>query len=195
VGASGCRVGGCRLARRRAPTHLTPTNPAQKRTRNRLRRASVFHPAPLPPAARPSLPRSLLQPTTSPAGAPVGLSKSQEAALRYLLQQTGPVPVDHLDGRVPRALVARGLVEESRGWVSPSPTAAPQLLSHTRTGRERSARRAARTPRGARSDAILRAVEALELALPRGAELMIGTLPAYADDVLAGLRRLAREME
>jgi len=130
-----------------------------------------------------------------PRRRPVFLSESQEEVLRYLLQQTGPVPVDHLDGRVLRALASRGLVEESRGWVSPTRTAAPHLLNHTRAGRERSVRRAGRTPRGARSEAILRAVEALELALPRGAELMIGTLPAYADDVVAGLRRLAREME
>lgn len=55
--------------------------------------------------------------------------------------------------------------------------------------------RAGNSARGARSEAILRAVEVLEDALPRGAELMIAELPAYGDDVVAGLRRLAREME
>lgn len=124
-----------------------------------------------------------------------GLSEAQEEVLRYLLRQTGPVPADHVDGRVGRALEARGLIEELRGWVSPTDAAEPYLRSHARKDRERSVRRAGNSARGARSEAILRAVEELEKALPRGAELMIGEFPAYADDVVAGLRRLAREME
>jgi hypothetical protein len=124
-----------------------------------------------------------------------GLSDAQEEVLRYLLRQTGPVPADHVDGRVSRALQARGLIQEVRGWVSPTDAAEPYLRSHTRKDRERSVRRAGNSARGARGEAILRAVEELEQALPRGAELMIAELPAYGDDVVAGLRRLAREME
>jgi hypothetical protein len=124
-----------------------------------------------------------------------GLSEAQEEVLRYLLRQTGPVPTDHVDGRVSRALQSRGLIQENRGWVSPTEAAEPYLRSHTRKDRERSVRRAGNSARGARGEAILRAVEALEEALPRGAELMIGELPAYGDDVVSALRRLAREME
>jgi transcriptional regulator with XRE-family HTH domain len=51
------------------------------------------------------------------------------------------------------------------------------------------------TGRNARAEAIMRAVEALELALPRGAEVMVADMPAYADDVVEGLRYLARELE
>lgn len=126
---------------------------------------------------------------------PGGLSASQEEMLRYLVRQTGRVPIDHLDGRVLRALESRGLVEESQGWVSPTAAAEPHLDGHVRRVRERSVRRAVTTPRGARSEAILRATEELEKALPRGAELMIASFPAYGDDVVAGLRRFAREME
>jgi hypothetical protein len=123
------------------------------------------------------------------------LSESQEKVLRYVLRQTGPVPADHVDGRVFRALLNRGLVEESKGWLSATDAAAPYLQDHTRRDRRRSLRRAAGSPRSARSEAILRATDMLELALPKGAELTIGVLPAYGDDVVAGLRKLAREME
>lgn len=123
------------------------------------------------------------------------LSASQEEVLRYLVRQTGPVPVDHLDGRVLRALLSRGLVEVTRGWVCPTEAAEPHLRGHVRKVRERSVRRAVSSARGARSEAILRATEELEKALPRGAELMIASIPAYGDDVVAGLRRFAREME
>ena len=50
------------------------------------------------------------------------------------------------------------------------------------------------SPRQSRAEAIIRAVEALELALPRDAELMVGDIPAYADDVVAGLRGYARQL-
>lgn len=49
--------------------------------------------------------------------------------------------------------------------------------------------------RSAGGESILRAVEQLEQALPRDAELMIQGHPAYADDLLAGLRWLVREMD
>jgi hypothetical protein len=90
-----------------------------------------------------------------------GLSEAQEEVLRYLLRQTGPVPADHVDGRVGRALQARGLIQEIRGWVSPTESAEPYLRSHARKDRERSVRRAGNSVRGARGEAILRAVEAL----------------------------------
>src|ERR1044072_7258181 len=55
------------------------------------------------------------------------LSESQEEVLRYLLRQTGPIPEDHVDGREMRALESRGLVESTRGWVSPTEAAQPYL--------------------------------------------------------------------
>ena len=122
------------------------------------------------------------------------LSERQEEVLRHVLRQTGPVLADHLDGRVLRALSSRGLVEESRGWVRPTDSADAYLQSHTRKDRERSRRRSASSPTNARGEAILRAVDELERALPRGAEFMIATFPVYGDDVVSALRKLAREM-
>lgn len=139
------------------------------------------------PAAAPPHPRG--------SAAPGALSESQERILRYLLRQPGPVPVDHLDGRVVRALQSRGLVEEKRGWVSATASANEYLQGHADRVRHRARRKAASSARGARSEAILRATQALEDALPRNTELMIGSVPAYADDVVAGLRKLARELE
>lgn len=123
------------------------------------------------------------------------LNEKQLDLLRHLYRQTGPVLEDHLDGRVVRALKSRDLVDEKGGWVS--------LSDAGRAEFERARRRrvaaphvgeAAGSPRGARAEAIIRAVEALELALPRDAELMVGDMPAYADDVVAGLRGYARRL-
>jgi hypothetical protein len=130
---------------------------------------------------------------TAPAG--VGrLSRAQEDFLRYLLRQTGPMLEDHVDRRVLRGLLARGLVRSSGGWVTPTDAAGAELTSHTRRERSSRKRRAVGSAPAARAEALLRAVEQLEAALPRDAEMRVGGHPAYADDVLAGLRRLAREM-
>jgi hypothetical protein len=123
------------------------------------------------------------------------LSEKQEDVLRYLLRQTGPVPADHLDGRALRALSSRGLIEETNGWVRPSSAAESYLRLHSQKTRQLGRRRAASSARSARGDAILRAVEQLEQAVPLNSELTVGGHPAYADDVIAGLRKLAREME
>ena len=121
------------------------------------------------------------------------LSEQQEETLRYLLRQTAPVPAAHVDGRVLRALRTRGLVEESGGWVSPSEGGRAYFERHV--ARERK-RRESREHHGgsARAEAVLRAVEQLESVIPRNAELLVGDIPAYADDVLVGLRRYARQM-
>jgi hypothetical protein len=123
------------------------------------------------------------------------LSRAQEECLRYLLRQTSPIPEDHVDGRVLRALLARRLVMRSGGRVSPTDAAATHLTSHARRDRETRARRSGRSAQSARAEAVLRAVDLLEAALPLDAELMLGQQPAYADDVVAGLRRYAREMD
>jgi hypothetical protein len=122
------------------------------------------------------------------------LNDKQLDLLRHLYRQTGPVLVDHLDGRVVRALRSRDFVEEKNGWLG--------LTDAGRAEFEKVRRRRVATahvvesgsPRKARAEAIIRAVEALELALPRDAELMVGDMPAYVDDVVAGLRGFARQL-
>lgn len=122
------------------------------------------------------------------------LNDKQLDLLRYLYRQTGPVPSDHLDGRVVRALKLRDLLEEKNGWVNLSDGGRAEFekvrrrrVSGLRVGEGGS-------PRQSRAEAIIRAVEALELALPRDAEVMVGDMPAYADDVVAGLRGYARQL-
>lgn len=122
------------------------------------------------------------------------LNEKQVDLLRYLFRQTGPALSDHLDGRVVRALRSRGLVDEKGGWVS--------LTDAGRAEFEKARRRRVASPhaaevsnsRASRAEAIIRAIEALELALPRDAEVMVGDMPAYADDVVQGLRGYARQL-
>jgi hypothetical protein len=123
----------------------------------------------------------------------IPLNEKQVDLLRHLYRQTGPVLVENLDGRVVRALRSRGMVEEKGDWLS--------LTTDGRTEFEKLRRRRvsshagdAASSRHARAEAIIRAVEALELALPRNAEVMVGDMPAYADDVVNGLRGLARQL-
>ncbi|HEU0052981.1 MAG TPA: hypothetical protein VFQ39_07375 [Longimicrobium sp.] len=124
----------------------------------------------------------------------IPLNDKQVDLLRHLYRQTGPVPSDHLDGRVVRALRSRDLIDDKNDWVS--------LTAAGRAEFEKLRRRRVAsphvvesgTPRQARAEAIIRAVEALELALPRDAELMVGDMPAYADDVVQSLRGFARRL-
>lgn len=122
------------------------------------------------------------------------LNDKQVDLLRYLYRQTGPVPSAHLDGRVVRALKSRGLVEEKGEWVTVSDAGRNEFekLRRRRVSSPHVAEGA--SPRHARAEAIIRAVEALELALPRDAEVMVGDIPAYADDVVQGLRGYARQL-
>jgi glutathione S-transferase len=99
-----------------------------------------------------------------------------------------------VDGRVVRALLARGLIRRRDGWIAPTEEATVHLAAHDRQSREARTRRSAQSPRNARAQAVLRAVEELEKAVPSDAEVIVGDQPAYADDVLAGLRRFARRL-
>lgn len=121
------------------------------------------------------------------------LSDQQEEVLRYLLRQTGPVPEEHIDGRVLRALRAQNLIVERAGWVSPGEGAQACLAQHVERSRAPRHRRTT-GPSTARADAICRAVNELEAALPRDLEIYVADVPAYADDVLTALRRFAKEM-
>jgi hypothetical protein len=123
------------------------------------------------------------------------LNEKQTDLLRYLSRQTGPVPVDHLDGRVVRALKSRQLVDERNGWVSVSSEGRAEFETKIRRRRAFNPNAGESGTRNARAEAIRRAVESLELALPRDAELMVGEIPAYADDVTEGLRRFAKRLE
>jgi hypothetical protein len=127
-----------------------------------------------------------------PGSAPPRLNEAQADLLRHLCRQAGPVPADHADGRIVRALVARGLVREEEGWVTPTPEGAEHYETHVR--RRRRAGTDAGT-RSARAESILRALEAIELAIPRDAEVRVGgDTIAYADDVITGLREFARQL-
>jgi len=121
------------------------------------------------------------------------LNEKQVDLLRHLYRQTGPVLMDHLDGRVVRALRSRGLVHEKGEWLSLT-DAGKAEFEKVRRRRVTSPHAEVGNPRQARVEAIIRAVEALELALPRDAELMVGDMPAYADDVVQGLRGFARQL-
>ncbi len=123
---------------------------------------------------------------------PPALNTKQTDLLRYLCRQSGPVPQDHLDGRIVRALHSRGFISVRNGWAAP--TDAGRAYSPGTTQRTRRKQQGTESPRSARAQMIMRAVEELERAMPIDAELLIGNVPAYGDDVLNGLRRLAREM-
>jgi hypothetical protein len=126
---------------------------------------------------------------------PNTLNEKQTDLLRYLSRQTGPVPTDHLDGRVVRALKSRQLVDERNGWVSVSVQGRSEFETKIRRRRAFSPHSIESGARTARAESIKRAIDALELAMPKDAELMIGEIPAYADDVMEGLRRFARRLE
>ncbi|HSU16722.1 hypothetical protein [Longimicrobium sp.] len=123
----------------------------------------------------------------------IPLNDKQVDLLRSLYRQTGPVLVDNLDGRVVRALRSRGLVQEKAGWLSLTDSGKTEF-EKLRRRRVVNPHSEVSNPRHARAEAIIRAVEALELALPRDAELMVGDMPAYADDVVQGLRGFARQL-
>ncbi|HLL81947.1 MAG TPA: hypothetical protein VK420_04825 [Longimicrobium sp.] len=125
---------------------------------------------------------------------PSPLNEKQTDLLRYLSRQTGPVPVDHLDGRVVRALKSRALIDERNGWVSVSNQGRDEFETKVRRRRAFSPHSGDSGARNARAESIKRAIDALELALPKDAEVMIGEMPAYADDVMEGLRLFARRL-
>ncbi|MDQ3388216.1 MAG: hypothetical protein M3483_01800 [Gemmatimonadota bacterium] len=127
---------------------------------------------------------------TPPPSAP--LSPKQSDLLRDLIRRNGPILVDHLDLRVLRSLESRALVDRSEGWVSLTQSGREYFESNVRRRRKTGRSSGAGT---ARAEAIIRAVEMLEQALPRDAEMMVGDVHAYADDVVAGLRALARELQ
>lgn len=126
----------------------------------------------------------------------VQLSDSQADLLRHLARQATPVRKDELDGRVVRALRSRKLIEVRNGLVSISEAGRQRLDAGLRPKRRRRfAASAEARSRQARAETIYRAIDALELALPREAEVAVGEIFAYADDVVRGFRNYARTLE
>lgn len=124
------------------------------------------------------------------------MTTSQTELLIYLYRQSGPVLLDHLDGRSLRALKNRDLVEVRGEWVSLTPEGRRErerlAAEHHEKGRRR--RRTPVSAAGARAQSILKAVDDLERAVPIDAEIELTSFRAYADDILAGLRQFARQM-
>lgn len=121
------------------------------------------------------------------------LSGAQQDLIWSLARRNAPALADHLDGRVTRPLLERGLLAERGGWVQVT-DAGREWLAESRVAR----RRAAANPRTrgeGRAGMIWRALELLEDAVPSAAELHLAGGIAYGDDVLLALRRAAREMK
>jgi hypothetical protein len=125
------------------------------------------------------------------------LNEKQAELLRYLYRQTGPVPTAHLDGRIVRALKSRKYIDERGGWVTVSDAGreAYEKKDHVKTRQRRRRSSVANGAGHARAHAVHRAIEALEVALPKDAEVVVGRMFAYADDVVEALRRHARKLE
>ena len=123
------------------------------------------------------------------------LSPKQSNLLRDLSHRTSPVPEDHLDGRVVRALESRNFVERQDGWVSVTEAGRAHFQTHVRRRRRARAHAAEQDPRGSRADAIRRAVEILELAVPMSSKMRVGEVTAVAEDLIEGLRGFARQVD
>jgi hypothetical protein len=119
------------------------------------------------------------------------LTAPQEDLLRLIVRQ-GSVVTEDVDLRTVRALRVRGLVKESKGALSITPAGAAYLEAPA-GGYGR--RRRGRPPqRHGRAEMILKAVEKLEKALPRDAEVLVGPIMCGADDITVAFRSLARRI-
>jgi|GEM_PF-3184527 len=123
------------------------------------------------------------------------LSDKQSDLLRDLSLRADPVPEDTLDGRVVRALESRHFVERRDGMVLLTEEGRDHFRSHVRRRRRARTHGAEPDPRGARTDAIQRAIEILELAVPPDTEMHVGDIRARAEELIDGLRRFARQIE
>lgn len=120
------------------------------------------------------------------------LNEKQVDLLRALHREGRPVHSEGFDGRVVRALCLRGLVAENAEMLRLTESGAAEF---ERLRRRRIAPGGAQTAtREARAEAIVRAAQALQLALPSAAEVMVGDMTANGVDILEALRRYAREL-
>ncbi len=124
------------------------------------------------------------------------LNEKQADLLRFLNRQTGPVSSAELDGRVVRALLSRACIKEVRsGWIEVTDEGRAALESKPQRRRRGRRPNVEKTAGHARAQAIRRAIEQLERALPNEAEVAVGNIFAYADDVVDGFRKYARNLE
>lgn len=124
------------------------------------------------------------------------LNEKQADLLRFLNRQTGPVSSVDLDGRVVRALKSRAFIQEVRaGWIEVTEEGRAALESKPQRRRRGRRPNVEKTAGHARAQAIRRAIDALERALPKEAEVAVGNIFAYADDVVDGFRNYARNLE
>ncbi|HEX7241055.1 MAG TPA: hypothetical protein VF263_12355 [Longimicrobiaceae bacterium] len=123
------------------------------------------------------------------------LNTKQSDVLRELSRRTAPVPEELLDGRVVRALESRGLVERRDEGVVLSEEGRAHFQDHVRRRRRATQHGAEADPRTARADAIRRAVDVLQLAVPMDADLSVGDVRVEAEELLNGLRRFAQQVE
>jgi hypothetical protein len=124
-------------------------------------------------------------------GTPGKLSGAQEDLLRRIVRSDG-IKDEDVDLRTARALQSRGFIQQNQGMLTPTPAGVAHIQS-PRSSDERP-RRGRRPHRHPRAEAILKAVEQLEHALPQGAEVLVGPIMCAADDVTAGFRALARRL-
>ena len=124
------------------------------------------------------------------------LSDAQHELLWSLARRSrnSPALADHLDGRVLRGLLERGMLEERGGWVHVT-EAGRQAVKAAKTARRRTRRGGELTPSESRAEMIWKALELLETAIPTDAEIQLRGGAAYADDVLLALWRKARELQ
>jgi hypothetical protein len=123
------------------------------------------------------------------------LNEKQADLLRFLTRQADPVPTDDLDGRIIRALKLRECIVERNGHVSVTEEGRAALEDKPQRRRRGRRPNVEKTAGHARAQAIRRAIAALERALPSEAEVAVGNIFAYADDVVDGFRKYARKLE
>ncbi|HET6232310.1 MAG TPA: hypothetical protein VFE05_19705 [Longimicrobiaceae bacterium] len=198
-----------RGALKKTPAPSLPSRPAPPLFAERA--AEPEPPARTVGVRRPAAPAPVEDETGEPK-----LNPLQEDLLRRLVQESGGVPVDDVDGRVVRALHGRGLVATAQGKLEV--TDAGRDFYEKKVRRRRRARSgwlrtgepvvahapaadgavpAAPLPgdRRGRADSLRRAVIALEQAIDANAEIGVGDENAPARDVFAGMLELADRIE
>jgi hypothetical protein len=96
---------------------------------------------------------------------------------------------------VVRALESRNFVERRDGVVLVTDEGRDHFQSHVRRRRRARPHGAESDPRSARAEALNRAAEILELAVPRDTTLYVGDIATSAEELIDGLRRFARLIE
>jgi hypothetical protein len=126
-----------------------------------------------------------------PQGPKARLSAAQEDLLRQIVRH-GQLAAEELDGRVAKALLARGMVTISEDHVLLATLEGRAHFDATSATPGRGRKRGAGSPR---AEAVRRALRHLEEALPKGAEVLVGDIMASADDVVEAFRQHARRID